>query len=579
MRYKLCIAVALATVTLAVYWQVGNCGFLRYDDLPYVTGNLHVQGGVTWEAVRWAFSAMHAGNWHPLAWLSHMVDCQLYGLDPRGHHFTSLCFHIANTLLLFFLFTRMTGATWRSAFVAALFALHPLHVESVAWVAERKDVLSTFFWFLTMLLYAGYVARPGRARYLSVVLCFLAGLMAKPMLVTLPFVLLLMDYWPLCRVPWAKTGPPDSGRTRPAEGTGVMMPVRLLIWEKIPLFALAAISSIITFYAQRKGGAVSSLEAVPFASRMINALVAWTGYIGKMIWPRNLSVIYPLDPDLSAWQALLAGGALAVMTALLLNMARRRPYLIVGWLWYLGTLVPVIGLVQVGVQAMADRYTYIPLVGLFVMISWGIPGLVAGWRYRQGVMIGAAAAVLSLLSVATWQQLGYWRDGYTLFSRAISATRANYFAQNEVGVALAGQGRFDEAYSHFRESLRLEPRFADPHYNWGFALAQQGKLDDAIDHFSEALRLKPGFAEAHNNLALAYSIKGLPEQGLEHLLIAERLSPGDASIQYNLGVAYRKKGLSGEALRHFERAARLEPDDPDFRRSMMEMNTTKPQSK
>jgi protein O-mannosyl-transferase len=527
MRNRVVICAALAAVTLAVFWRAGGGAFINYDDPVYVTNNLHVQGGITWESVRWAFSTMHATNWHPLTWLSHMIDCRLYGLDPRGHHLTSVGIHVANTLLLFLLFDRMTGATWRSAFVAALFALHPLHVESVAWIAERKDVLSAFFWFLTMLLYAGYVRNRTASRYLPVVICFAVGLMAKPMLVTLPCVLLLMDYWPLGRF----------GRT----------PVSALLSEKLPLFALAGLSSLVTFYAQRTGGSVLSLDQVSFPVRVANALVAWLAYIGKMIWPARLAVIYPLDPAMPLWPALPAGLALAAVTLVTWRGARRRPYLLTGWLWYLGTLVPVIGLVQVGVQSMADRYTYIPLVGLFVMIAWGVPELAAGWRYRQAALPVAAGTLLGVLSVATWRQLGYWRDDFTLFSRALRVTRNNYVAQNEVGVALARMGIPDEAAAHFRESLRIRPDFPDAHYNWGVALLGEGKLDPAIAQFTEALRYRPDSADGHNNLGIALYQEGKLDEAIAQFTEALRIAPGHASARANLDVCLQAKGAGAPA--------------------------------
>ena len=519
MRNRAIICAVLAAITLVVYWPVGNCDFINFDDPAYVANNPFVQGGITMESLRWAFSTTHAANWHPLTWLSHMIDCRIFGLDPRGHHFTSLGFHIINTLLLFLLLARVTGAMWRSMLVAALFALHPLHVESVAWIAERKDVLSAFFWFLTMFLYAGYVARPGPVRYLAVLFCFAAGLMAKPMLVTLPFVLLLMDYWPIGR--W---------------GGGT--PVRRLLWEKLPLFALAAASSVITFYAQKTGGAVLSLHKLSFADRLANATLAWLRYLGKMVWPTRLSVIYPMDPDLSVWTAFSAGIILVAATFLLWRAGRRRPYLIVGWLWYLGTLVPVIGLVQVGSQAMADRYTYIPFVGLFIMVAWGIAELVDDLRNRQIAFGVAAVSVLAVLAVSTRHQLGYWHDSYTLFSHAVKVTHNNYMAYNQLGLELGKQNRIDECIQQFRIALEIEPNSA----------------------------------EAHGNLGIAYSIKGVPDMAIKELLIAESLSPGESDVYYNLGIIYLQKGMRAEALRQFELAVRHNPTDPLFLSRLKEMH-------
>jgi tetratricopeptide (TPR) repeat protein len=525
MRNRVLICAVLAAITLVVYWPVGNCDFINYDDPVYVVNNPFVQGGITMESLRWAFSTTHAANWHPLTWLSHMIDCRIFGLDPRGHHFTNLGFHIINTLLLFLLLARATGAMWRSMLVAALFALHPLHVESVAWIAERKDVLSASFWFLTMFLYIGYVARPGPVRYLAVLFCFAAGLMAKPMLVTLPFVLLLMDYWPIGR--W---------------GGGT--PVRRLLWEKLPLFALAVASSVITFYAQKMGGSVISLHEFSFPERLANALLAWLRYLAKMVWPTRLSVIYPMSPDLSVWTGFSAGIILVAATFLLWRAGRRRPYLIVGWLWYLGTLVPVIGLVQVGSQAMADRYTYIPFVGLFIMVAWGIADLVDDLRNRQIAFGVAAISVMAVLAVSTRHQLGYWRDSYTLFSHAVKVTQNNYKAYNEVGVALARQGKFNEADGQFQESIRINPLFADTHYNWGVALFEQRKIDEALRQYSEAIHLNPDFAEAHYNIGIVLYQIGKIDEAIFHFNEALRIDPTNISARDNLNICLNMKAMT-----------------------------------
>jgi len=529
MRDRLVIAVALAAVTLLVYWPVGTCGFISFDDPTYVTNNPHVLEGVSREGVWWAFTATYAGNWHPLTWLSHMLDGQLYGIDPRGHHFSSLAIHTANVLLLFLLLTRMTGAVGRSGFVAALFALHPLHVESVAWVAERKDVLSAFFWFLTMLLYAGYVAKPGIARYLSVVLAFAAGLMAKPMLVTLPCVLLLMDYWPL-------------GRFR--RGAGRESSIRRAVLEKIPLFALAAVSSGITLYAQQQGEAVMSLERMPVTFRIVNALVGWVSYIGKMCWPHDQAIIYPLDPAMPAWWGIAAGVGLTAVTFLAWRDAERRPYLIVGWLWFIGTLVPVIGLVQVGSQALADRYSYIPFVGLFIMAAYGVPDLVERWRLPRHVLTGGAFIILAVCALATRHQLGYWRDSYTLFRHAVSVTGDNYLAQNELGVALAKQGNYDEAFLHFQESIRISPTYVNPYYNWGVALMELGRPGEAIGLLGEAVRLKPDFIGAYNNLGVALFKTGRVDEAIRSFSEALRLDPGNANARENLATCLQMRGTA-----------------------------------
>ncbi|MBL7207805.1 MAG: glycosyltransferase family 39 protein, partial [Desulfobacterales bacterium] len=410
------VCLFLALTVLAVYWQVGNHEFVNYDDKDYITENQHVQAGLTLKSIAWAFTSTHAGNWHPLTWLSHMLDCQIYGLNPCGHHFTSVFFHILNSILLFLVFKRMTGAFWKSAFVAALFALHPLHVESVAWAAERKDVLSAFFWMLTMGSYIRYVERPGTNRYLLVLLFFALGLMAKPMLITLPFVLLLLDYWPLGRFHVRKPEAAQPSEEKPQKdtkskkrksrkrlaknavqakkttGSDYQWSLALsLLWEKIPLFVLAAASSVVTFFVQQSGGAVRSLDALPLFVRISNALVSYISYIVKMILPHNMAILYPHPKDFSIWQVAGACLLLACISFIAIRSMKRYPYFAVGWLWYLGTLVPVIGLVQVGLQSMADRYTYIPLTGIFIIIAWGISDLAAKWCYKKEWLAAATA--------------------------------------------------------------------------------------------------------------------------------------------------------------------------------------------
>ncbi len=385
MRREILICLFLVLATLTVYWQVGNYEFVNFDDDKYIIENFHVQKGLTRDSVIWAFTATHVSNWHPLTWLSHMLDFQLYGLNPSGHHLTNVFFHLVNTLLLFLVLKLMTGALWRSGLVAALFAVHPLHVESVVWVAERKDVLSTLFWMLTLWAYLGYTKRPGVKRYLVILLAFALGLMAKPMLVTLPFVLLLLDYWPLKRIELGQSaiGLPAASQPSTIANKPGAQAFRLLL-EKTPMFVLAAVSSVVTFIVQKSGGAVGALETYPFKIRMANALLSYVIYLKKMIWPQNLAVFYPHPgQSLPMWQAAGAGLLLVVVSIAVIRAGRRYPYLPVGWLWYVGTLVPVIGLVQVGDQAMADRYTYVSLIGLFIVVAWGVPDVARSWRYGK----------------------------------------------------------------------------------------------------------------------------------------------------------------------------------------------------
>lgn len=475
MRSKYLIILFLIVVPLAVYWQTGSHEFVNYDDPGYVVENPHVNTGLTGDNIRWAFTAISNSNWHPLTWLSHMLDCQLYGLTPKGHHLTSVFLHIVNAVLLFVLFRRMTGAQWQSAFVAALFALHPLHVESVAWVAERKDVLSASFFMLTLLAYTRYAERPTLGRYLPVFFSFVLGLMAKPMLVTLPFILLLLDYWPL-------------GRSQ-AKPAGLR-----LVLEKIPLFVLSIASSIITIYAQNTEGAISSMEAIPFVSRLANTVLAYAGYIEKTVWPARLIVLYPLTDQMPVWKVAGAILLLVCVSAIVFRQARRFPFLPVGWLWFLGMLVPVIGLVQVGSQSMADRYTYLPLIGLFIMIAWGGAELLEKWRHRRIALFASAVTIIMLLSSVTWLQIRHWKNSVELLSHALKFT-SNAFLYNNLGLALASQGKLDEAIIQYTKALQLNPNDDFAHYNLGLAFAKQGKLSEAVYHYSESLRINPGDSE------------------------------------------------------------------------------------
>ncbi|MFZ0035446.1 MAG: tetratricopeptide repeat protein [Sedimentisphaerales bacterium] len=586
---ELFVYVALSAATLATFWQVGSFEFLNYDDMAYVTRNEHVKEGLSLHNIIWAFTAIRSFNWHPLTWLSHMLDCQLFGLNPAGHHLTNLLLHTANTLLLFAILKRMTKAIWQSVFVAAVFALHPLHVESVAWIAERKDVLSTLFWLLTMAAYTGYVRHPGTSRYLLTVLIFTLGLMAKPMLVTLPFVLLLLDYWPFGRLESVKAAAPGSQKSpqKRVDWYGIYRLVR----EKIPFFVLSAISSVITFVVQRKEGAVSEIDAIPLMSRLANALVSYINYIGKTAWPTKLAVLYPhplTNPP--SLQIILNLLVLVAASAAVIFLAVRHRYLLTGWFWYLGTLVPVIGLVQVGSQAMADRYTYVPLIGLSIIIAWGLADLLPKLRYRE-IMIGISmSAVLLTLSMCTHLQLRYWRNSITLFERALEVTEENAVAHYALGYALFEDDKVDKAMGHFKEALRINPSYIDAHNHMGLALMKQDKLKEAIEYFTKALLIKPDYATAHFNLGWALARRGdieratiqfrealqfkpdYPEaQGaLVKALIqqgkfaeAVQLEPNSALIHHQLATALVAVGKFDLAIEHYNEALRLKPDDAD----------------
>ena len=565
----LVICGALILGTLAVYWPALNSEFVDYDDLGYVSENPHVQGGLSWAKVHWAFTTGEQSNWHPLTWLSHALDCQLYGLKPFGHHFTNLLFHLANTLLLFWVLRRMTGATWSSAFVAALFAWHPAHVESVAWIAERKDVLSAFFWLLTMLAYVKYAQKTEGKRLASKVfyglalLCFALGLMSKPMLVTLPFVLLLMDYWPLRRIYDLRFTIYDS-KNGERDGQDERFSTTSLggaLLEKVPFFLLAAVSSWVTYLVQQKGGSVST--SLTFGARVANALVSYVRYLGKLFWPQNLSVLYPHP---GSWPLGLVMGAAAfiLLASVGANVLwRRRPYLLVGWFWFLGTLVPVIGLVQVGVQSMADRYTYVPAIGVFVMVAWAVPELLTGLSWRRGALTTAAGMSLLGCLVVTSLQVGYWKNSETLFTRAVEVTDRNYLAYNNLGYYLSNQGKTDEAMTNYQKSLEINPNYEEAQNNLGHALAQKGRLQEAISHYEIALRIKPGLAEAHNNLGNALSDLGKQDEAIAHYLEAMRIEPENENAYNNLGIARAMQGRLDESTRLLTEATRLKPMDPN----------------
>jgi protein O-mannosyl-transferase len=526
------VCLLLVILSLSVYWQLRNYDFVNFDDSEYVYGNRQIQGGFTLKNIKWTFTTIHMSNWHPLTWLSHMLDYQLYGLNPGAHHITNLLFHITNSLLLFIVFNKMTGHFWQSTFLSLLFALHPLHVESVAWISERKDVLSTFFWILTMWSYNWYVQHPRIDKYLLVLLLFALGLMSKPMLVTLPFVLLLLDYYPLYR--FQKAANRSKSLQKPT--------VYRLVLEKIPLFALVVISSAITYYAQKHGGAVVSLDDIPFQARMANALVSYSTYIIKMLYPYKLAVLYPHPEGFLWWQIIIACFLLFIISFFAIRMIKQSPYFIVGWLWYLGTLVPVIGLIQVGNQSMADRYTYIPLIGLFIIFSWGIPEFIQRWRHLNKFLSVIAIIILFILLSVTFIQVGYWKNNITLYEHTLRVTKNNYIAHNNLGNAYKEQGLIDNAIKHYEEVLRIKPDNAIAHNNLGNAYRKKGLIDNAIKHFEEALRIKPDYAIGHNSLGVALLHKGDIDGAIEHFLKALQINPNYKNAKKNLNKLCKKGG-------------------------------------
>jgi tetratricopeptide (TPR) repeat protein len=563
MRYEtLLIILLLCLITISVYWQVGNHDFINFDDPQYVTENSSIQAKFSRKSILWAFTTTHAGFWFPLTWLSLLLDFQLYGLNPGGYHLTNLLLHLANTILLFLVLKRMTKARWQSAFVAALFAIHPLHVESVAWVVERKDVLSTLFWLLAMWAYLRYVERPGIARYLLTFFAFALGLMAKPMLVTLPFILLLLDYWPLMRL----HPPPDVAANESSPNKTLIhgLPRRSfieLVLEKAPLFALAALSSMITFFTQRSVGAVRSIHELPFMVRFANGLVSYVKYIGKTIWPMNLAVFYPHpESTLPVWQIVVSGLLLTGISIAVMRAARNRRYLAVGWLWYLGTLVPVIGLVQVGAQAMADRFTYVPLIGLFLIIAWGTPDLLNRMRWRRIIIAFSAGVLLVALMVSTWRQLHRWSNSIMLWEHALTVTQNNYLAHNHLGTALIGRERLDEAIDHFSEALRINPDYTESRNKMGILLVKQGRLEEAATHLSRALEQFPDDAEANNNMGVLLVEQGNLDKALVYFSKALKSNPDYSLAHNNMGDALARMGKLDEAVGHLYQALQLEPD-------------------
>ncbi len=569
MRRDLAVALFLVVSTLTVYGQVFRHDFVTFDDGLYVYENPHVQKGLTWDEFRWAFTTLWATNWHPLTWLSHMLDCELFGLNAGNHHLVNVFLHIVNSLLLFMVLRGMTGAVWRSATVASLFALHPLHVESVAWVAERKDVLSTLFFMLTLWAYGRYANRPCWTKYGTVFVFLALGLMAKPMLVTVPFLMVLLDYWPLRRFRCAQRGRLRI-RTEAERGGGDERRAKALhlFMEKVPFFVLVIASCAVTFVAQQHGGATTLTEVVPFGFRVVNALVSYVAYLAKMVWPESLAVFYPYRVIISPFHWLAAGLALLGISSWVVWARARRPYLAVGWFWYLGTLVPVIGLVQVGRQSMADRYTYVPLIGIFLMLVWYSSDLTARWRRGRSFLAGFACLTIAACMVCTWIQVSHWRDGVSLFEHSLKVTGDNALAHNNLGYALEDRGDLDGAILHYRAALRLNPQYCLAHSNLGNALVNIGKLDQAIRHYREALRLNPEFVLAQNSLGVALAKKGSLEEAIAHYQEAIRLDPKYALAHSNLGVAFMEQGRLDEALERCRQAAKLRPKHAEIQNNL-----------
>jgi len=545
-RMVLGVCIFLAVIVWVVFGQTLHHEFVNFDDDYYVYENPEVAHGLTLPGIVWTFTHVYANNWHPLTWISHMLDCQFYGLNPGGHHLTNILLHTTAVILLFLILRQMTGALWRSAFVAAVFAIHPLRVESVAWVAERKDVLSGVFFMLTIGAYVRYARCPwSPARYGLVVFLFALGLLCKPMLVTLPFVLLLLDYWPLNLV----APSPDRRNHSPIP--------RRLILDKLPLLGLAAASSLVTLFAQKE--AIQSFEQIPLPLRVDNALISYVTYLGQMFWPSGLAVLYPFPANGRPLSEVIPALVLLLSITMGVFLLRKlRPYLLTGWLWYLIMLVPVIGILQVGIQTNADRYTYLPQIGLYLLLTWAAAGLCAEWRHRRAVLGGCSAVILAALIFCAHTQTSYWRNSESLWTHTLACTSDNFTAHNNLGNALLQKGKIPEAITNFQQALQIKPDYAEAHYNLGNTLLQKGKVDEAISHYQQALLIKPDYANAHNNLGTALFQKGKVDEAISHYQQALLIKPDYANAHNNLGNALRKKGNIEEAIVHYQKALELE---------------------
>lgn len=546
------VCLLLAVATLALYNPVNRHPFVNYDDDRYVTQNPHVREGLTVDTIRWALTSTEQANWHPLTWMSHAFDVSLFRLNPAGHHFISVLLHIVNVVLLYLLLMWATGRFGPSLFVAALFALHPINVESVAWIAERKNVLCTMFFFLTLWAYGWYAKQPGWKRYVVVAVLFAAGLASKPMVITLPFVLLLLDYWPLKRV---------SDSNSEVQGGSPSVSWTRLVLEKLPLLALSAASAAITMQAQQSGGAVRSTAQFSFAVRVANAVCAYAMYLWKMIWPARLAPLYPHPGDsLADWQVALSAIVLIAVTALVWKFRARR-YLLVGWLWFLGMLVPVIGLVQVGDAAMADRYAYIPLIGIFVMICFGV----ADWaeaRHFGGWALAVGAMVLIALSYATHRQIDYWQSNESLWSHALEVTQNNFIAEDNLGGALILEGKENDAHAHFEAAARINTHDPMSHSNLGAYDQTHNQLREAVEEYRTVIALTsdPGLlAQTYANLGAAQRTLGEDQEAQESFEQALRLNPDQFNAWLNEGLLARQAGNFSEAVSDFSRSIELQP--------------------
>ena len=556
MRLRLLLSALLLIATLAIYIQVLGYAFITYDTLVYVTDNTRVHAGITSDNIKWAFATSFFSNWHPLTWLSYMLDIEIWGLSPTGFHATNLILHLCNSLLLFFLLQRITATTWRSWLVAGLFALHPMHVESVAWIAERKDVLSAFFFLLTILCYIKYLERQTRLRYSSVLLSFLLALMSKAMVVSLPAILLLLDYWPLRR--FDRRLIPEAQKTPPIHIEDTSKYSAIL--EKIPLFLLAAFDSWMTIIAQHSN--LTTLESLPLTIRIANAFTAYLSYIEKTLWPANLAVFYPYPHQLPLVLTIASIFVLTTITILAITWRQSRPWFIAGWFWFLGALVPVIGLIQMGQQFIADRYTYLPHIGFFIIVSWGLHELLkqsGKWRWIYPVTV---CLILCAAGIQTWKQLRYWEDDYTLWARALDVTENNHIAENNMGSILLDRGKSQGAKEHFLRAIEISPNYADGQSNIAMVLANEGKLDESIQHYLKAIELSPYAFLSHYRLALVLRKNDMPAETITYLQNAITLKPQFVDAYIQLGELYTATNQLYKALETYTKLIDITPNNP-----------------
>ena len=536
-KQKLIVYIVLTVVTLVVYWQVNQFDFVNFDDNLYVSQNSIIQSGLTLQGFLWAFSTTYADFWHPTTWLSLMFDYQLYGMNPGGYHLTNLILHILSILLLFWLFNRMTKAIWKSAFVAALFAIHPLHVESVAWISERKDVLSAFLWMLTLCFYVYYTENPSIKRYLLVLFCFVLALLSKPMVVTLPVIMILLDYWPLKRL-------------EPQKKNFSLLQLK----EKLPLFVFSAAFSIITFFAKQKLHETDA--SLLFIDRLANAPVSFITYVAKTFWPQDLAIFYPFPAHTSVWQVIGASLLIIGITSFVIIMGKRLPYIFVGWMWYAITIFPVIGIIQVGNFAMADRYYYLPSIGIGVMLAWGIPLSFKNERVRKKILFPAVIVFLAILTFLAWEQCGYWKNNIGLWNHALNVTKDNYMAHNNLASALLEKEETQKAIYHYNKAISIN-NYAAAYYNKGVIYYRLGQYQQSIMNFQEAIRLKPDYAEAYYNLGMIYNFLGQHQSAIKNYNEAIRIMPNHANAYNNRAFIYLNMGNNISGCSNAQKACNL----------------------